>query len=114
MERIMKKDELIDELAARTGFFKKNMKEVVNALSEIIEEHFQTAEFGADSELHIAPGVLLCGERKPEGESIDPRDRSVIISPEKVIPYAVFKQSIRQKLYKKPKGYKKKKTRKDN
>ena len=108
MERIMKKAELVDELAARTGFFKKNMLEVANALADIIEEHFQTAEFGADSELHLAPGVVLCGERKPEGESIDPRDRSTIITPEKVIPYAVFKQSIRQKLYKKSSYYKKK------
>ena len=108
MERIMKKPELTDELAARTGFYKKNMKEVVDALSDIVEEHFNTAEFGADSELHIAPGVVLCGERKPEGESIDPRDRSVIITPEKVVPYAIFKQSIRQKLYKKTNYYKKK------
>ena len=108
MERIMKKAELVDELAARTGFFKKNMLEVANALADIIEEHFQMAEFGADSELHLAPGVVLCGERKPEGESIDPRDRSTIITPEKVIPYAVFKQSIRQKLYKKSSYYKKK------
>lgn len=108
MERIMKKPELVDELAVRTGFYKKNIKEIVEALSDIVEEHFQTAEFGADSELHLAPGVVLCGERKPAGEALDPRDRSVIISPEKVIPYAVFKQSIRQKLYKKPKGYQKK------
>lgn len=103
MERIMKKPELIDELAQRTNFYKKNMKEVVNALEDIIEEHFTTAEFGADSELHLAPGVVLCGERKPEGKSIDPRDRSEVISPEKVIPYAVFKPSIRKKLYVKPK-----------
>lgn len=108
MERVMKKQELVDELAARTGFYKKNMREVVDALADIIEEHFQTAEFGADSELHLAPGVVLCGERKPEGESIDPRDRSTIMTPEKVIPYAVFKQSIRQKLYTKTKYYKKK------
>ena len=108
MKRIMKKPELVDELAARCGFYKKNMKEVVEALSDIIIEHFETAEFGADSELHLAPGVVLCGERKPEGESIDPRDRSVIITPEKVIPYAVFKHSVRQKLYKKPKSSKKK------
>lgn len=108
MERIMKKPELIDELAKRTGFYKCNMKIVVEALSDIIEEHFQTAEFGADSELQLAPGVVLVGTRKPEGKSIDPRDRSEIISPEKVIPSAVFKQSIRQKLYKQPKGYKKK------
>lgn len=104
----MKKTELVDELAERTGFFKKNMRLVVDELANIIIEHFQTAEFDADSELHLAPGVVLCGRRKPKGESIDPRDRSVVVSPEKVIPYAVFKQSIRQKLYTKTKYYKKK------
>lgn len=109
MERIMKKPELVDELAARTGFYKRNMKEVVDALSDIIEEHFQTAEFGADSELHLAPGVVLVGHRKPAGEAKDPRTGETIVSPEKVIPSATFKQSIRLKLYKKPKGYKKKK-----
>ena len=108
MERIMKKQELVDELSARTGFYKNNMREVVDALAEIIEESFQMAEFGADSELHLAPGVVLVGTRKPEGVSIDPRDRSEIITPEKVLPSAVFKQSIRQKLYKKSSYYKKK------
>jgi nucleoid DNA-binding protein len=105
----MKKPELTDELAARTGFYKKNMKEVVDALSDIVEEHFHTAEFGADSELHLAHGVVLCGERKPEQEAIEPRNRSVVVTPEKVIPYAVFKQSIRKKLYEKPKKKRNKK-----
>ena len=109
MERIMKKPELVDELSARTGFYKKNMKEVVDALADIVEEHFQTAEIGADSELYLAPGVVLVGRRKPAGEAKDPRTGEAIISPEKVIPSAIFKQSIRLKLYKKPKGYKKKK-----
>ena len=104
----MKKAELVEELAARTGFYKKNMREVVDALADIIEQNFQMAEFGADSELHLAPGVVLTGTRKPEGLSIDPRDRSEIITPEKVIPGVIFKQSIRQKLYKKSSYYKKK------
>lgn len=108
MERIMKKPELVDELATRTGFYKKNMKEVVDALSDIIIEHFETAELGADSELHLAPGVVLIGKRKPAGEAKDPRTGEIIISPEKVVPSAVFKQSVRLKLYKRPKGYKKK------
>lgn len=105
----MKKQELIDELALRCGFYKKNMRDVVEALSDIIIEHFETAEFGADSELHLAPGVVLVGTRKPEGKSIDPRDRSEIITPEKVIPSAVFKQSVRKKLYVQPKKKKKNK-----
>ena len=109
MERIMKKPELVDELAARTGFFKYNMRDVVDALSDIIEEHFLTAEIGKDSELHLATGVVLVGKRKLAGEAKDPRTGETIISPEKVIPSAVFKQSIRSKLYKRPKGHKNKK-----
>jgi hypothetical protein len=107
MKIIMKKSEIVDELAARTGFYKKNMKEVVEALADIVVEHFNTATFDEPSELHLAPGLVLVGTRKPEGKSIDPRDRSEIVSPEKVIPSAVFKPSLRLKLYKKPKGYKK-------
>lgn len=107
MERIMKKPELIDELAARTGFYKCNMKVVVDALADIITEHFETAELGADSELHLAPGVVLVGKRKPAGEVTDPRTGETVIGAEKVVPSAVFKQSIRQKLYvRKKKGRK--------
>ena len=108
MNRIMKKEDIVEELAARTSFYKKNLREIVNALEDIVIEHFEMAEFGADSEFHLAPGIVLVGTRKPEQESIDPRDRSAIVTPEKVVPSAVFKQSIRQKLYKKTKYYQKK------
>lgn len=108
MDKIMKKEELARELAARTGFYIKNMRDVVNALNDIVIEHFNTATYDEPSELHIATGVVIGGKRKKSCESIDPRNREVIITPEKVVPYAVFKPSVRQKLYKKPKGYKKK------
>lgn len=108
MKRVMKKDDLAIELADRTGFYRKNTREIVNALADIIVEHFNTATFDEPSELYLAPGLVLIGTRKPEGVSIDPRDRSEIVSPEKVIPSAIFKPSLRLKLYKKPKGYKKK------
>ena len=112
MERIMKKQDLIDELALRCNFYKKNMKDVVEALSDIIIEHFETAEFGENSELHLAPGVVLVGTRKPAGLAKDPRTGKEVLSPEKVIPSALFKQSIRLKLYKKHKGHDKKKDKK--
>ena len=107
MERIMKKSNIVEELSARTGFYKKNMREVVDALADIIIENMQSADFDNDSELHIAPGVVICGRRTPARESIDPRNREPVMTPEKVVPYAVFKPSVRLKLYKKPKNFKK-------
>ena len=106
---VFKKDDLVDMLHEKTGFYKKHMLEVANALEDIILECFQAATFEHASELQLAPGVVLVGTRKPAGQAKDPRTGETIVSPEKVIPSATFKQSIRLKLYKKPKGYKKKK-----
>ena len=39
MERIIKKNELIDALSDKTGFYKHNMKDVVDALADIILEN---------------------------------------------------------------------------
>ena len=77
------------------------MREVVDALADIVLDSLKMAGAKDDehSELHIAPGVLICGRRVPAHESINPQDRSVCITPEKVIPYAEFKSSVRQKLY---------------
>lgn len=108
MERIMKKQEIIDEIADRTKFFKVNVKDMLEAFQDIIIEHFETAEIGANSEFYLAPGIVLVGVRKPEGEAKNPKTGSMVVSPEKVIPKAIFKPSLRQKLYKKSKYYKKK------
>lgn len=107
MEREMKKQELIDELAERTGFFKHNMKDVANALEDIILDNLKMAEFDKDSKLQLAPGVVITGKRKASSEAKDPRTGETIITPEKVMPYCIFKPSIRQKLYERKKRGKK-------
>ena len=103
MNRIMKKPELARALSQKTGFYIMNMEEVVDALGEIILENFQSATYEEPSELHLTAGVVIGGKRVPEHEAVDPRNQETIITPEKVIPYAVFKTSIRQKLYVKKK-----------
>ena len=108
MERIMKKQDIVSEIAARTNFFKVNVNSMFEALQDIILENFETAELGANSEFYLAPGIVLVGKRKPAGEAKDPRTGEAVVSPEKVIPSAVFKQSIRKKLYVQPKKKKKK------
>ena len=108
MGQIIKKDDLVDLLAKKTSFYKQNMRDVANALEDIILESLQSATFEQDSELHLAKGVRICARRVPEGEAKDPRTGEMIISPEKVIPYAEFKPTLRLKPYKKPKGNKKK------
>ena len=109
MAQILKKDDLIDALSKKSGFYKRNMKVIVEAFSELILEVMRSATLEEDSELYLMDGVVIGGHRVPAREAKDPRTGETIISPEKVIPYAKFKQSVRYKLFAKPKSYKKKK-----
>ena len=103
MGQIIKKDDLVDLLAEKTSFYKQNMRDVANALEEIILESLQSATFEQDSELQLAKGFKVCARRVPEGEAKDPRTGETIISPEKTIPYAVFTPTLRKKLRVQPK-----------
>lgn len=108
MKQIMKKEDLACKIAEQCDFYKKNTRLMMNVLPNIIMEQLQTATFEQDAEIHLIPGLIIGGRRVPEQEAKDPRTGEMVVSPEKVIPYAVFKPSLRLKLYKKPKGYKKK------
>lgn len=105
---VIKKEELARRLAQETGFYIKNMVTVVDALGSVILDSLQEATLEENSEIQLMPGVVIGGRRVPSHESINPQDRSTVITPEKVIPYAEFKPSIRQKLYVKPSNDKKK------
>lgn len=105
MEKIMKKKQLARELASRTGFFIKNMEDVLDALDDIIIDSLKQAKVDNPTRIYLAKGFYVEGRRKKECVSTDPRNRSECITPEKVIPKPVFTQQFRNKLFAKPHGY---------
>lgn len=107
IKRNMNREDLARALAEYTGFYIKNCRDIVDALGDIILDNMKMARMDKNSSLCLAPGVYIGGKRKERCESIDPRNRESIITPEKVIPYAEFKPSIRLKLYTEKKGYEK-------
>ena len=96
----MKQDDIITELKERTGFYKKNIEELLDALDDIIVENMNTANYDEPSEIRLFSGWRLGARRVPERQSYDPRNRNEIITPEKLIPYCQFKQSFRQRINK--------------
>ena len=108
MSKIIKQDELARLLAKNTGFYIKNMNDVVTALEEIIMETLHGATLKENSEIQLATGIIIGGKRIPERESVDPRDGSPIIAAERVRPYVTFKDSVKRKLREQPKRKRKK------
>ena len=101
MERVMKRKELVDELAARTGFYKHNLDTILDALDDVIVENMSMATTEEPSGIRLSLGFTLGGRYSPSHEAKDPRDGSMIMTKPKYIPYAKFSQSFRNKINKK-------------
>ena len=97
----MKRKELVDELAARTGFYKTNINSILDALDDVIVENMSMATKKEPSELYLSLGFVIGGRYAPKREVKDPRNGETVMTPAKYIPYARFKTSFRKKINKK-------------
>ena len=98
MKRVLKKNDIANELAKRCDFYKYSMEAVVDALEDIIIENMGEATFDEDAEIQLAKGLTIGARRFPEREVRDPRNQDKITTPEKVIPFAKFTYTFRQKI----------------
>lgn len=101
MKRVLKREDLARLLAQKTGFYIKNMDEVLKALDDIIVQHMSTATKTEPSELYLSHGFVIGGRYSPKHEAKDPRNGQIVVTPAKYIPYARFKPSFRKKINKK-------------
>lgn len=101
MERVLKRQQLVDILSERTGFYKKNLNEILDALDDIIVENMSAATKNEPSEIHLSLGFVFGGRYAPKRLAVDPRDGSTITTKAKYIPYAKFTPSFRKKINKK-------------
>ena len=101
MERVLKKPELARLLAQKTGFYIKNMEEVLRALDEIIVENMSEATKNEPSEIQLSLGFTFGGKYSPKREVRDPRNGNMVMTPAKFIPYAKFSPAFRKKINKK-------------
>ena len=101
MDRVMKRQELVDELSARTGFYKTNVNTMLEALDDIIVENMSMATKKEPSEIRLSLGFVFGGRYSPKHEVRDPRTGEKVMTPAKFIPYARFSPSFRKKINKK-------------
>lgn len=109
MERIMQKEQLIDELSSRTKFFKHNIKSMLDALDDIIVENMSMATEDEPSEIRLSLGFVFGGRYRPEQLVKDPRNGEMVVSAARIIPYAKFSPNFRKKINKNTKKNKKRK-----
>ena len=94
----MDQKDVINELKIRTGFYKTNIKQLLDALEDIIVENMNMATYDEMSEIVLFKGWRLGAKRVPEREWREPREGGTTITPEKLIPHCKLKQSFRQRI----------------
>lgn len=98
MERVLKKEQLVEILAERTGFFKKNIRTMLDVLDDVIVENMSTATKKEPSEICLSLGFVFGGRYSPRREVRDPRTGEKVMTPAKFIPYARFSPHFRKKI----------------
>lgn len=95
---VAKKDDVISELAKRTGWYKKDIKIFMDNFEEMIFDMLKEATLNDDVELQLATGLYICSQRVPSREAKDPRNQETIVTPEKNLPYVTFTKTFRDKI----------------
>lgn len=95
---VFKHEEIVNELKKRTGYYKYHLMKMVETYEDILIDMLKTAEIDDPVEIHIAKGLRICADKNPEHAAKDPRNQNDVIVPERIIPYASFTQTFKQKI----------------
>lgn len=94
----LQRQEVIDELSKRAEFYKKPTAKFLDALEEMLTDILSEASLDEDVEIQLVKGLTIGASRNPSHPGKDPRNQNDIVVPEKVVPYAKFTYTFKQKI----------------
>ena len=98
MKKFINQEDIVHVLNQKTGFYKKDLRVVMNALEETIVEYMAIATYDKPSEIRLFHGWKLGAKLLPERAVKDPRNGADVMTPEKLLPYCRFETTLKQKL----------------
>ena len=97
---MLKKDEIARELSNRSGYHIKDIKKILAAFDGMFSECLGSASSEENVEIYLSKGLIIGARVVPEHAGKDPRNQNDIIVPAKIIPYAKFSQTFKDKINK--------------
>lgn len=94
----LQRKEVIDELAKRSGFYKSSTETFINALEDMLIDILGEATFDEEAEVQLTKGFVVGAIKKNAYNARDPRNQEDIVVPEKIVPYAKFSYTFKQKI----------------
>lgn len=95
--KLQRKD-VINGLAKRSGFYKKYMDDILDALEDFLIDSLSEATIDEEVEIQLVKGLTIGAVKNPSRDGKDPRNQKDIMIPERILPYAKFTQTFKQKI----------------
>lgn len=92
------REQLIKRLAEKSGYYMKDIKEVFNALDDVVVEVFDEVTDDEELLLQLVEGIRIGCKVVPERARKNPRDQSDIICPAQVKPFTKFSRCFKEKI----------------
>lgn len=90
-----KREDVITVVHEKSGYYKKDLRKVMDALEESIIAIMATAEIDDPVEIRLFDGFYVQAKREPERPAIDPRTGESIIAREKIKPNVNIRRSFK-------------------
>ena len=83
-----KREDVVTVLREKSGYYKKDLRKVLDALEETLIAIMATAQIDDPVEIRLFDGFYVQAKREPERPATDPRTGKNIIAREKIKPNA--------------------------
>lgn len=92
------KNDLECALAEKTGFFKKNIGELIDAMGEVVVDYLKNASEDECVEVKLFEGLVIGAKYTPAHEIRDPRNGNKSIVEGHLLPYTRMTKTFRNKI----------------
>lgn len=98
MRKLITRDMIIRKLADKTGFYMRDLKLVLTELDNVVKECFYEVDDETEVVVQLVEGVKAGVKIVPERIRRNPKTQEVITCCAQTKPFAIFSETLREKL----------------
>lgn len=98
MRKLITRDMIIRKLADKTGFYMRDLKLVLTELDNVVKECFYEVDDETEVVVQLVEGVKAGVKIVPQRKRRNPQTQEEIICKEQTKPFAIFSETLREKL----------------
>ena len=92
------RENMIDLLSEKSGYWKKDVRELLKCMDEVVFENLCDADDDSDVSIQLVQGIKVSAHIVPERDRVDPRTQEPIVVKATVKPACKFSQDYKIKL----------------